>query len=191
MPPYQGRANATKVARKLQAQMTPKPLSLAIVALAAGLAGCTTADVATAPDFRPPSITRDAAGNCFGAVIVPAVIETRTEQVMLEPAQTDGQGNIVKPAVFGTRTVQTIVRERQEVSVEAVCPETMTAQFVASLQRAMQVRGLYQGAVTGRFDATTAAAVQMLQRQSGLDTPLLAVSTAKALGLVELDRDEL
>jgi peptidoglycan hydrolase-like protein with peptidoglycan-binding domain len=74
--------------------------------------------------------------------------------------------------------------------IETPCPETQPPDFIASLQRALRARGLHSGPVTGRMDAGTRKAVRRYQAARGLDSDILALDSARALGLVALPRPE-
>lgn len=71
------------------------------------------------------------------------------------------------------------------------CPEVMTPEFIASLQRALQARGLHDGAITGQMDAATLTAVRRYQKPLGLDLPVLTLVAAQSLGLVATDLEAL
>lgn len=71
------------------------------------------------------------------------------------------------------------------------CPEVMTPEFLASLQRALQARGFFRGAVTGAMDAPTQQAVRAYQQSLGLDLPVLTLAAAQSLGLVPVARADL
>ena len=74
---------------------------------------------------------------------------------------------------------------------ETICPPGFTEEFVASLQRALAARGHYDGPVHGTLDAATGRAVQDFQRGNGPDSPLLAIDSARLLGLVVLSADQI
>ena len=130
-------------------------------------------------------------GTCFANDTTPAVIETVTVQEIETAEVRDGDGRVTQPATFRTVTRQQILRERTDVRFETVCPPVYTREFVSTLQRALTVRGFYAGPITGTLDATTSAAIRRFQRIDGPDTGLLSIATARALGLVALDRDAL
>jgi peptidoglycan hydrolase-like protein with peptidoglycan-binding domain len=67
----------------------------------------------------------------------------------------------------------------------------MTPEFLASLQRALQARGIFRGAVTGAMDAPTQKAVRAYQQSLGLDLPVLTLAAAQSLGLVPVARADL
>ena len=121
---------------------------------------------------------------CYGQDATPAVIETVTEQVMLQPAQIAADGAVLYPAVYKTETRQAIVRERRELWFETPCSAQMTPEFVASLQRALKVRGTYRGPITGEMSARTRRAIRAYQKPQGLDSAILSSAAAKQLGLV-------
>jgi len=139
--------------------------------------------LAEAPPGAPP-------GTCWGKQVSPAVIETVTEQVQTAPAVTAPDGRIVTPARYATETRQAIVEERRVRWIETPCPEDLPRDFIASLQRALMARGLHEGPVTGRMDRRTRAAIRAYQAGRGLDSDILSLESARALGLVALPRPE-
>lgn len=79
----------------------------------------------------------------------------------------------------------------QEHRFAVPCPDQMTGDFTASLQRALIVRGYHEGAATGVMDEETAQAIRRFQRPRGLDSDILSLDAARALGLVVMDRSAL
>ena len=53
-------------------------------------------------------------GTCWGKDVTPAVIETVTEQILMQPAEILADGSIAQPAIYKTETRQAIVKERRE-----------------------------------------------------------------------------
>jgi hypothetical protein len=172
--------------------------NLLLTGLAAlGLAACQdtapVADVArlaeqplaTPPDHAPPGA---APGTCWGKHVTPAVIETVTDHVLQQPARRDAEGAISAPAHYRTETHQRIVTPRQEIWFETPCAAQMTAEFTATLQRALAARGMYHGPVTGTMDPATRRAVRTYQATLGLDSATLSLSTARKLGLIAYPR---
>ncbi len=166
------------------------------VALCLGaLWGCETAPVTA--DLPEPGV-REATtqgpadappGSCWGRTISPAVIETVTEQVQVQPARISPTGEIQSLPVFRTDTRQRIITPRQDNWFETPCADTLTPEFVATLQRALAARGLYGGAIAGVLDDATRAALRRYQiDEGGPDSPVLALATARALGLVPVER---
>lgn len=136
----------------------------------------------------PPGGPQDAApDSCWSRDETPARIETVTEQILVAPAVLDASGALLRPARYRTETRQRILRERESLWFRTPCPEALTPEFVASLQRALAARGLHRGPVTGRMDADTRAAVRAWQRPRGLDSAVLSLAAARALGLVAFD----
>lgn len=134
----------------------------------------------------PDGLADDA---CVGRDITPATIETVTEHVLVQPAEIGSDGSLRAPAVYRTVTRQEIVKEREDIWFETPCPDQMTPDFVAALQRALAVRGYYHGEVTGEVDAATQRAVRAFQHEQGLNSPVLSVAAAKRLGLVAYGRE--
>ena len=139
-----------------------------------------------APQALPASATCRAQGT------LPAVIETITEQMIELPATLDSDGAIVTPAVIRTQTRQQILRPREDFEFEIPCPDVVTAEFIASLQRALAARGYYNGDITAELDDATEQAIQQFQLDQGdIATPQLTLQTAQTLGLVPTPTDRL
>jgi hypothetical protein len=147
--------------------------------------------LARMPALLSSAIETDAEGRCWGRDVEPAVIETVTLQEMATPEIRGEDGSLVAPATYRTTVVSRIARERSEVAFETLCPPAYTAAFVASLQRALAVRGHYDGLPDGILDTDLGRAVQDFQRIEGPDSPLLSLAAARRLGLVALSPEEL
>lgn len=165
------------------------------------LASCMDSDVtrsaqslgtdAIAPLVDPATVDAST-GTCFARATTPAIIETVTEQVMVQPAVVRSDGTVDSPAAFRTVTRQQILRERREVEFETPCNAVLTPPFLASVQRALLARGYYRGPITGFFDARTRAAVERFQiAQDDVPTAQLTLQTARTLGLIALPREDL
>jgi len=126
-------------------------------------------------------------GTCWGKNVTPAIIETVTHQVMLQPAQVMADGTVTQPAVYKTETRQDIVRERKETWFLVPCANEMTPEFNASVQRALAARGFYRGDISGEMNAGTRAAVRRFQKPQGLDSGILSLAAARKLGLVAVE----
>ncbi len=137
-------------------------------------------DQAFLTQVAPPGA---APGTCWGKTVSPALFETVTEQVMVRPAEIAPDGTVIASAVFETKTQQQMLRERQETWFQTLCSADLTPEFIASVQRALAVRNLYAGPVTGRMDSRTRAAVRQYQSAQGLDSGILSLTSARALGL--------
>ncbi len=119
-----------------------------------------------------PKITQAQDGRCYSSIVTqPAIIETTTQQI---PLDTGG---------YETRQVQNIIRPREEIKFQAICPTTLTPDFIASLQRALAARSLAPGPITGTLTPSTRDAVQRFQSQLGLGTAVLTHTAAVQLGL--------
>lgn len=75
----------------------------------------------------------------------------------------------------------------EEIAFRVPCPEHMTTDFIATLQRALNARGHYNGPITGRADGQTREAVQKFQRTKSFDSPILTLDTAQHLGLLPIE----
>lgn len=143
-------------------------------------------DVVQIRQAQPPGAPP---GTCWGKSISPAVIETVTEQILVQPAQVNVDGQVLSPAIYRTETLQRIVKERRETWFEAPCPDILTSDFIASVQRALKARDLYRGRITGIMDARTRGAIRRYQAPLGLDSGILALETARQFGLVAIARE--
>lgn len=181
-----------------QACVSRRRSACALVSLGLVLAACQTV---VAPDITRLSepdlvITRQEGppdaqpGVCWGTHVTPAVLETRTEHKLARAPQFADDGRLQRPAAYTTRTRTRIVQERRETWFEVPCPSTMTAEFVASLQRALKVRRLYSGPINGQMDAPTRRAVRRYQKPQGLDSGILSLAAARQLGLVAVERPQ-
>lgn len=147
----------------------------------------------TAPAFDAALVTAEPApapGQCWHRMGRPALFETVTEQVLVTPERRDAGGQVVAPAVFRTETRQSELRPRQQVWFRIPCRAEVDSEavFVASLQRALKARGLFGGAVSGEMDDETEAAVLRYQAANGLESGVLSLAAAQALGLVAVPR---
>lgn len=141
-------------------------------------------DVADAPPGADPNA-------CFARHVRPAIIETVTEQVLVQPPQIGAGGAVTYPAVYRSETRQEIVRERKELWFETLCEEMLTPDFISALQRALGARGYFRGTVSGRMDSATRKAIRAYQQEQGVDSDILSIAAARQLGLAVLPREML
>jgi hypothetical protein len=166
------------------------------VMAALGLMACQPATV-TAPmraDLTLGQVLRDGdaapegpADQCWDRDIKPAIIETETEQVLVQPEVRGNDGAVITPAIFSSESRQRMVQDRAQVWFPAPCPADLTVDFIATLQRALKARGFYLLPLTGVYDAPTMAAVRRYQAGRGLDSPRLSLGAARELGIVAAD----
>ncbi len=130
-----------------------------------------------------------APGTCWGYKVVPAVIETTKEDVLVRPGLVPQGGLLQHTAIYQTTQQKKIVTPRQDIWFEVPCQDKLTPEFISSLQRALTARGYYKGAISGRLDRRTRRAVRAFQAPSGLDSDILSVETARKLGLIAVKRD--
>ncbi|KIN71734.1 peptidoglycan-binding domain-containing protein [Sulfitobacter guttiformis] len=129
-----------------------------------------------------------APGTCWGKIPTPAVIETVTEQILVTPAKTNPDGTLSALPVYREERRQQIVTPRTDRWFEIPCPPAFTIEFVSTLQRALQARGQYTGAVSGDMDDATRRAVLAVQTAGGLPSDVLSIETARELGIVAVPR---
>ncbi len=138
-------------------------------------------ETGTPPSARP--------GSCWGRDVTPAVVETVSNQIMVQPPEVLADGTVLSPGIFRTETQQRIVKERRELWFETPCPEVWTEEFTASVQRALKARGLYSGSITGVPDWRTRTAVHRYQQAGGFDSAILSIESARRLGLIAIPRE--
>lgn len=166
-----------------------------VCVLFASLTACDAALQGPTPQQPEPGVfapTEDGPENappntCWGKTVSPAVVEQVTERVQITPAEVNPDGTIAKLPTYRNEDRQVIVTPRKNNWFETPCPDVLTPEFISSLQRAMLARGDYAGPITGVLDASTGTAVQSLQQKDGLDSSVLSLKTARALGLVVVD----
>ena len=159
------------------------------------LAGCETTSIGSGRPgalqtigFAQDAPADAAPGTCWGKTISPAIIETVTREILLRPAKISSDGRVQHPAEYRKEDVQEIVQPRRETWFETVCPTLLTEEFVASLQRALSVRGGYRGDITGLMDDRTRRAIRKFQLGGGFESGNLTVASARTLGLVAVPR---
>lgn len=130
-------------------------------------------------------------GICWATEVSPAIIETVTDQELVTAEVRDASGAVTTPATFRSTTRQRMVQDREQVWFRAPCPEEMTVDFIATLQRALKARGLYLQPLTGAMDPPTKAAIRRFQAERGLDSPTLSLAAARELGIVSTELDAL
>ncbi len=124
---------------------------------------------------------------CYAQDVTPAVIETVTEQVIVQPPGLDSDGEVGGPAVFRTETSQRIIEARNDLWFETPCEAETNPDFIATLQRALAVRGHYRGPTNGVMDTRTRRAIREYQRPQGLNSGALSLAAARLLGLAVWD----
>ncbi|MEP1356193.1 MAG: peptidoglycan-binding domain-containing protein [Tateyamaria sp.] len=138
--------------------------------------------LATSPPGAEP-------GTCWDKTVSPAIVETVTRKVLLQPAQISSDGRIQAAPVYKDETYQEVVKPREATWHEIPCAADLTPEFVSSLQRALGARDYYRGPVTGELDNATKDAVQRYQRDEGIENKTLSVATARRLGLIAVPRE--
>ncbi len=151
------------------------------------LAAWSEPEVVRAEDANAPPNARP--GSCWGRDVTPAVLETVTEQIMVQPPEVLADGTVITPGIFRTEQLQRIIKERRETWFETPCPQIWTVEFTSSVQRALKVRGLFFGSITGNLDSRTRAAIRRYQKAGGLDSSILSMESARRLGLIAVERE--
>ena len=144
-----------------------------------GLSECNT----TALD----EIARRSSDQCYFEKITPAEISTQVEPRLVQSEKRNTTGHLVSPAQYEITRTQTIIKPRSVTKIDAVCPEDLTPEFIASLQRAFQARGLFFSTITGAMDTPTRRAILNFQTARGVESATVMKATAQELGLVVFD----
>ena len=95
------------------------------------------------------------------------------------------------PEDSSSTSKQRMVHDRAEVYIRTPCYDQLTPDTIATLQRALKARGYYQLPLSGELDPATMTAIRRYQADHGLDTPVLSLKAAEALGLVAVDHSKL
>lgn len=177
---------------------------LALLTVCAVLAGCTGAEAPpgqdrpvpeAAPIIAPPanslagewlkSRPGPEAKGCFTEERRPAIVETVTEHVLVDPEERDPKtGAVTNPARYRTTTQARIVSGGGRMWFATVCAAQMTTARIAVLQRALWVRGLYAGPLDGQMSPATREAIRRYQTQRGLLSAELSLRAAREMGVV-------
>ncbi len=136
-----------------------------------------------------PPVTPE--GACWGRDTIPAVIETVTDTVLVQPELRDATGKVTQPASYKSEARQRMIHEREEVWIRTPCYNQLTPDTIITLQRALKARGFYLMPLTGELDEATQVAIRRYQAEHGLDTKVLSLKAAETLGLVAVDQSAL
>lgn len=158
------------------------------------LTACSESGVVASTDNIDPvtvaSAPPDAApGVCWDKTVSPAVIETVSRKVLVQPAQISEDGRVQSPPLYTDETVQEVIEPRRDSWYEVPCAADLTPEFIETLQRALTARDFYRGPITGTLDQSTKDAVQQYQMSEGIDATMLSVAGARKLGLIAVKRD--
>ncbi|CUH76166.1 peptidoglycan-binding domain-containing protein [Tropicibacter naphthalenivorans] len=171
------------------------PAPLIAMALVAACSAPEPVSRASTPEPQPvgppPMATPSGDGGCIAHEITPAVYEQVMGEVQVIQAEIAPDGTVVRPPVYRKAPVPRIVRPRAQITFDAPCPEQLTPEFIASIQRALGARGYFSGNVTGMLDAPTTAAIRRYQSDRGLNSAQLSLETARGLGLIAVERDQI
>ena len=122
-------------------------------------------------------------GTCWAHDLIPAVYETTTVQSLVTAEQKDATGRVTAPATYKSISKLRVLQERRDIWFTSPCPQEVTPQFLATLQRALKARGYYTQDLSAVMDAATTEALRRYQADHGLDSPLLSSAAARQLGV--------
>ena len=139
------------------------------------------------PDPQTPSgIDQSEDGSCHGSAQIPAIYEQVIGEIEVIQAEIAPDGTVLRPPVYRRAPVPRLVRPRTQMRFETPCPDQVTPDFIASLQRALRARDYYSGAITGTMTPQTTTAIRHYQSERGLESGQVSLQTARALGLIEV-----
>ena len=78
----------------------------------------------------------------------------------------------------------------RDIWFQTPCPDALDTDFINTLQRALKARGLYDGEIDGTMGADIRKAIRRYQAAHGLDSDVLALDTARQLGLIAYPRPD-
>lgn len=142
------------------------------------------------PDAAPTQRSGEKEPGCWALDFEPAITETVSQDVLVQAEQKDADGTVTSPSVWRNETTTKVLTPRKILNFETPCANLLTEEFLASLQRALQARDVYEGAITSTLDYPTRNAIRSFQKQSGLNSAFLSLESARALGLSEIPRPE-
>lgn len=120
--------------------------------------------------------------------ITPAEISTQVKTRLIQPEKRNTAGQLISPAQYETTRTQTITKPRSITKIDAVCPEDLTPEFIASLQRAFKASGLFSSTITGSMDTSTRRAILNFQTVRGVESATVMKATAQELGLAVIEQ---
>ena len=126
---------------------------------------------------------------CWARETIPAVMGKEVGDVLVAPEELDPDGTVVQPAIYRRAELDVVVEPERPFWFRTPCPPTLTAAFIASVQRALAARDGYSGPITGKLDAATQEAIRAYQAPQGLDSAVLSMKAAQQLGLINYDLD--
>ncbi|MEN8708721.1 MAG: peptidoglycan-binding domain-containing protein [Paracoccaceae bacterium] len=139
-----------------------------IIAMVSGCLAPVAPSDPNAPDGAPQ-------GTCWAKWTQPAVLESRTYMRETQSGQ------------FETYTEYNELEQRRDHVFQTPCPKVFTAYYIETLQRALKVRGFFDGPVTGIYDSATKAAIKAYQTTKDLPSDQLSVETAVEFGLLPVE----
>ncbi|MEM9584252.1 MAG: peptidoglycan-binding domain-containing protein [Pseudomonadota bacterium] len=166
-------------------------------ALAVVLAGCQQAAVSDVTRFIKPSILQaedltppsSEPGQCWAHEAAPEFATIVTRTIMVEEAIYDAEGQEISPAIYRKVRAPKMVNDGNGRWFERVCDAQLTPDFIATLQRALAVRGYLKGDVSAMMDGPTLRAIRKFQREQGLNSDAVSLVAAQQLGLVAIELD--
>jgi len=155
--------------------------------LLVGLGACVSAPptpLPEAPVIEQGEIETMADGRCFafsdGELQTTIVID----ETLVTPEVKATDGTVIVPAVYEQNEREVLVPTGAPRRFEVICPQNLSQSFVASVQRALKVRGIYAGAVNGLMDQGTRSSILAYQTSLGRRSANLGFDTAVRLGLI-------
>lgn len=167
---------------------------LSILALCGVVLGACT----SVPDLRPMvrgplnavdqldlgEIETRSDGRCFARMDQPTRTTIVEELELVIPETRDANGVVTAPPVYRTITRPQTAVVGEGLRFETLCPPEYTPDRVATIQRALRVRGAYAGPINGTLDAATGNAIRQFQQPQGIQSDVIGLDVARDLGVV-------
>lgn len=126
---------------------------------------------------------------CWARDVIPPVMGRGIGNIVVAPEQRADDGSVLQPAVIRRAETDIVLEPEKPYWFRTPCGADVDAAFISSVQRALEVRGVFEGPITGTLDAKTNDAIRAYQAAQGLDSAALSLKAAQQLGLANYDLD--
>ena len=116
--------------------------------------------------------------------------ETAPERCWAPGQQAAAGDNADSPVPTADAEAEAPISGPAQGGFETPCPDVLTPEFIASLQRALAARDYFVAPVTGEMDKAPRAAIASYQADLGLKRDTLSVDAARRLGLIAVERPD-
>ena len=165
------------------------PSKSLLILVLLGLAACADQTVSNPPDTEADAAAfvappEGAAPNtCWGRQDTPNDVRVVAREIEVVPPEFAPDGSLARPGIYRTEQVRELVPQTEGALFELPCARARVPDFTASLQRALAIRGLYNGPANGRLNRETREAVRRYQSPLGINSAQVSLRMAEELGL--------